>query len=188
MMLRQEHFDPRLIWVIDLVRRLHHQPRLRLTGKRVAHLLGCSQDSARWAIQELERYGYVLPTRTRRRRSKGGRVLIVDDSARVRDLLSRIVEPWGYDAITAVDGEEGLIFLDWMHYKAIFVDLMMPSIDGVTFLQRAREQGVTCPIFVVSAYDYRWSVGELEALGATAFVPKPFSIVEIERLIKKYLG
>jgi len=188
MILRQDRFDPRLIWVIDLVRHLRRQPRLRLNSKRVANLLGCSQSSARWAIQELERYGYVFPShKRRRRRLKEGHILIVDDSARVRDLLSRIIEPWGYDVITAVDGEEGLILLDWMHYKAVFVDLVMPSVDGMTFLQRARAQGVTCPIFVVSAYGYRWSTSEIETMGATAFVPKPFSIAEIEGLIKKYL-
>jgi CheY-like chemotaxis protein len=188
MILRQDRFDPHMIWVIDLVRHLRRQPRLRLRPRRVANLLGCSQQSARWAIQALERYGYVFPVRRRRRRrSKGGRVLIVDDSAQVRDLLSRIIELWGYDAITALDGEEGLVLLDWADYRAVFVDLLMPSMDGATFLQRARAQGVSCPIFVVSAYVYRWGASELKAMGATAFVPKPFSVVEIDGLIKKYL-
>jgi CheY-like chemotaxis protein len=188
MMLLQEQFDPRLIWLIDLVRHLRRQPRMRLSTKRVAALLGCSPSSAEWAIQELERYGYVIQKRTRRIfRPRGGRILVVDDSAQVRDLLTRILEMLGYDVITAVDGKEGLILLDWTDYKAVFVDLLMPGMDGVTFLEKARAQGMACPMFVISAYDHRWSEHNIERAGATDYLPKPFSAAEIEHLIDKHV-
>lgn len=188
MMLLQEQFDPRMIWVIDLVRHLRRQPRLRLIPKRIAQRLSCSESSARWAIEALQRYGYLSADQLRRpHRTKKGSVLIVDDSAQIRDLLGRIMEWLGYDVVTAVDGEEGLILLSWAHYKAIFVDLVMPSPDGITFLERARASGVTSPIFVISAYSHHWEPGELKALGATAFIPKPFSIDEIEEVIKSHL-
>jgi CheY-like chemotaxis protein len=188
MMFLQERFDPRMIWVIDLVRLLRREPRLRLNPKRIARRLDCSRNSAEWAIQALQRYGY-LPTNQRRRprRAKSGRILIVDDSAQIRDLLGRILEWFGYDIVTAVDGEEGLILLDWAQYVAIFVDLVMPSLDGKAFVEHARVNGVTCPIFIISAYSYRWAPRDIKAMGATAYIPKPFSIAEIERLIKAYL-
>jgi len=188
MMMLQESFDPRMIWIIDLVRRLRRQSRWRLSTKRVANLLGCSRSSAEWAIRELERYGFLLASEVRRtRRSTGGRVLVIDDSAQIRDLLTRTLEVLGYDVITAVDGEEGLILLDWASYEAIFVDLIMPGLDGLAFLQRARAEGLTCPIFVISAYDHRWGPDDARALGATAYVRKPVSTTEIESLIKKHL-
>jgi CheY-like chemotaxis protein len=188
MMLLQERFDPRMIWVIDLVRHLRRQPRLRLSPKRVAHRLSCSESSAKWAIQALQRYGYLAADQVRRpRRAKKECILIVDDSAQIRDLLGRILEWLGYDVVTAIDGDEGLILLDWANYAAIFVDLVMPSLDGKTFIEHARSNGITSPIFVISAYSHRWQPKELEALGATAFIPKPFSITEIEKLIKSHL-
>ena len=188
MMLLQEQFDPRMMWVIDLVRHLRRQPRLRLVPKRIAQRLACSESSARWAIQALQRYGYLPAEQLRRpRRTKKGCVLIVDDSAQIRDLLGRIMEWLGYEVVTAVDGEEGLILLDWAHYEAIFVDLVMPSPDGEAFLGHARSSGVTSPIFVISAYSHLWTPSELKALGATAFIPKPFSIDEIEEVIKAHL-
>lgn len=188
MMLLEERFDPRLVWVIDLVRQLRRHPRLRLHPKRVAVQLGCSASSAKWAIQELERYGYAYTTKVRRsRRARGGRILIVDDSAQVRDLLSRILEGMGYDVITAVDGEEGLILLDWSSYRCVFVDLMMPCMDGFAFLKHAQAQGVTCPLFVISAYDHRWRPDEMDEVGATAFLAKPFSVSEIDALLRKHL-
>ncbi|MFN2130785.1 MAG: response regulator [Anaerolineae bacterium] len=188
-MLLDEPFDPRLTWVIDLVRLLRRQPRLRLSPKRVANELGCSTANAEWAIEQLERYGYALPGEMRRRqRAQGGRILVVDDSARIRDLMGRILETLGYDAITAVDGEEGLILLDWAAYEAVFVDVMMPCMDGFTFLQQARAQGVTCPIFVISAYSYRFEPEQMQTAGATGYVRKPFSISEIETLLNKHLG
>ena len=188
MVLRQGHFDPRMVWIIDLVRHLRRHPRLRLTPRRVAHLLGCSQSSADWAIQGLERYGYLSTFQVRRRsRSSGGHILVVDDSARIRDLLSRILEWMGYDVITAVNGEEGLILLNWTSYKAIFVDLVMPCLDGATFVQHARAQGVTSPIFVISAYEHIWKAEEVRGLGATAYLSKPFSTVEIEALLREHV-
>ena len=188
MLMIDERFDPRLIWVIDLVRLLHRQPRLRLSPKRVAAQLRCSVDSAEWAIQELQRYGYVLATKPRRtRRAKGGRILVVDDSAQIRDLLGRVLESMGYDVITAVDGQEGMILLDWATYKAVFVDLMMPCMDGFAFLKQARAQGVACPLFVVSAYAYRWDAEFMKATGATAFLSKPFSVSEIEQVLRKHV-
>jgi two-component system chemotaxis response regulator CheY len=189
MMLLEERFDPRLIWVIDLVRLLRRQPRLRLNAKRIAAQLGCSEGSARWAIQELERYGYVLTTRPRRRhrRVQSGRILVVDDSAQIRDLLSRILETLGYDVITAVDGEEGLILLGWADYRAVFVDLMMPCMDGFTFLKQARTQGLNCPTFVISAYEHRYTFQEIKDAGATDYVPKPFSISDIEAVLNRHL-
>jgi CheY-like chemotaxis protein len=188
MIMSGERFDPRLVWMIDLVRLLHRQPRLRLSPKRVAAQLGCSSGSAEWAVEELQRYGYVFPSRSRRtRRTKSGHILVVDDSAQIRDLLGRVLESMGYDVITAVDGEEGMILLDWAVYNAVFVDLMMPCMDGLTFLRQARAQGVACPLFVVSAYKYRWDLDAMEEAGATAFIAKPFSIAEIEELIQKYV-
>jgi CheY-like chemotaxis protein len=184
MMLLGEYFDARLIWVIDLVRLLRRQPRFRLNPKRVSSQLRCSLSSAEWAIQELDRYGYVVIKPRRLRRTRGGRILVVDDSAEIRDLLTRVLETMGYDVITAVDGEEGMTLLGWTTYKAVFVDLMMPCMDGFTFLKQARSQGVTCPLFVISAYTYRWKPEELRTAGATGFLPKPFSITEVEDLLK----
>jgi DNA-binding response OmpR family regulator len=63
----------------------------------------------------------------------------------------------------------------------------MPSLDGAEFIGRARANGITSPIFIISAYGYRWEPHDLKTLGATAFIPKPFSIAEIERLIKSHL-
>lgn len=188
MIMLRESFDLRLIWVIDLVRALRRQPRLRLTSKRVANLLKCSRESAEWAIQGLERYAYFVASDVRRRRrARKGSVLVIDDSAQLRDILGRILELLGYDVVTAVDGEEGLILLDWAPYKAIFVDLIMPCLDGATFLQRARAKGTTCPIFAISAYGYRWDDQQLRSLGATAYVRKPFSVAEIEAVMTKHL-
>jgi CheY-like chemotaxis protein len=189
MMLLDEPFDPRLMWVIDLVRLLRRQPRLRLHPKRLAGELGCSVANAEWAIEELGRYGYALPGEVgQRHHTRSGRILVVDDSARIRDLMSRILEALGYDAITAVDGEEGIILLDWATYEAVFVDVMMPCMDGLTFLQQARAQGVACPIFVISAYSYRFEPQQMQAAGATDYLRKPFSISEIEVLLRKHLG
>ena len=46
---------------------------------------------------------------------------------------------------------------------------------------------MNCPLFVISAYEHRWTAQEVKKAGATDFMPKPFSIAEIERLLTKYV-
>ena len=65
-------------------------------------------------------------------------VLIVEDDADTRDLLSRYLQFMGHRALTAADGLAAMAILDREHADLILLDIMMPNMDGAMFLQAIR--------------------------------------------------
>jgi len=108
-------------------------------------------------------------------------VLVIDDEDLVRDVVARMVEDLGYAALTAADGESGLLLID--RADAVLVDLTMPRMSGsdVVSAVRARRPGI--PIVLYSGYD-RDGHGRVEA---DAYLPKPFRIEALERTLAKLL-
>jgi two-component system, chemotaxis family, chemotaxis protein CheY len=106
-------------------------------------------------------------------------VLVVDDDPSIRDVLAEELRYRGYSVITAGNGREALDRLHVMTPDVIVLDLMMPVMDGWTFVERYRDSAGrrSVPIIAVSAE------GDLcqgyEALGVTAFLRKPFELNEL---------
>ncbi len=85
-------------------------------------------------------------------RKRGGRVLVVDDEREMRDTLSRYLTGLGLEVVTAQDGEEGLESVRTEAPDAVLLDLVMPVMDGMTFLRRLRSNPVHAglPVLVVT--------------------------------------
>jgi CheY-like chemotaxis protein len=80
-------------------------------------------------------------------------ILVVDDGADARDLLSRTVSAGGHHPVCAANGWEGLIALDDRRVDLILLDLMMPGMDGRTFLRilRSDQRHGHLPVIVLTA-------------------------------------
>ena len=82
------------------------------------------------------------------------RVLIIEDDFSIRTQLARVLEEEGYDVASAADGAEGLDYLLTHAYpKVIVLDIYMPHMDGVEFLQEMQRspQLASIPVIAVSA-------------------------------------
>ena len=113
--------------------------------------------------------------RTRRSPSAGSKtVLVIDDSATLRDELTKALEPAGYIVLTAGSGEEGLQVAANQRPDAVLVDGILPGIDGATLIRRVRLDAALrgIPCLLLTASEDKGS--ELRALdaGADAFVRK----------------
>jgi two-component system NtrC family sensor kinase len=113
--------------------------------------------------------------RSRRSSAAGSKtVLVIDDSATLRDELRKALEPAGYIVLTAASGEEGLQVAADQRPDAVLVDGMLPGIDGATVIRRVRLDAALrgIPCLLLTASEDRGS--ELRALdaGADAFVRK----------------
>lgn len=108
-----------------------------------------------------------------------GRVLVVDDNATNRDLLSRRLEREGCTPVEADGGEAALALLAAGGVDVMLLDLRMPGMDGFEVLRRARADAVLreVPIIVVSALDDMASVVRCIEMGAEDYLPKPFDPV-----------
>ena len=106
------------------------------------------------------------------------RVLLIDDDARLHDLLSRYLGESGIVLDHAPDGASGLAKLAAGAYDALLVDVMMPGVDGLEVVRRVRARS-SVPILMLTAKgDEADRVVGLE-LGADDYVAKPFSPREL---------
>jgi DNA-binding response OmpR family regulator len=108
-------------------------------------------------------------------------VLVVDDDPDIRELESVALSYDGFEVLTAADGQEALNLLSTERPCVIVLDLMMPGMDGLTFLveRRKRAIGERIPVVCVSAAG-RDMLLMAERLGARACVPKP---IELDALV-----
>ncbi len=117
--------------------------------------------------------------------SKKERVLVVEDSDLVMDLLHDILDPY-FEVDTAVDGVEALEKLDrGEQYDLIITNHIMPRIDGEEFIRKVRERLPSIPIV---AFTYNGWGDSLILAGADAIIPKPFRVLPFIRTVRNLLG
>jgi DNA-binding response OmpR family regulator len=113
-------------------------------------------------------------------------ILVVDDDPKIVALVRTYLERERYPVITAGDGRAALRAIDEHAPRLVVLDLMLPEIDGMTVIRRARAQG-DVPILVLSA---RGAVGDRVlglSEGADDYLPKPFSPAELVARVRTIL-
>ena len=108
-----------------------------------------------------------------------GRVLVVDDDRRLRDMLRRALSSAGYDVDTAEDGGHALAAISGRAFDLVVLDVLMPGVDGFGVARRMRQRGDPTPVLMLTAKD---AVGDRVAgldAGADDYLVKPFSIDEL---------
>ena len=78
-------------------------------------------------------------------------IMIVEDDANQRKLMSAVLEQYGYNVIQAFDGIDALDQLDKKHIDLIILDIMMPRMDGFELTETIRQSGSNIPILMVTA-------------------------------------
>lgn len=107
------------------------------------------------------------------------RVLIIEDSNRLRTYIKDGLSQAGYAVDQAPDGEEGLWLASSNDYDAIILDLMLPKMDGITLLQRLRKEGRKTHILILTAKDTVEDRVHGLAEGADDYLIKPFALEEL---------
>jgi DNA-binding response OmpR family regulator len=107
------------------------------------------------------------------------RILIVEDTVALARSLAQGLSEEGFAVDVAGDGEEGLHFASEVAYDAIVLDRMLPVLDGLTLLRRARERGVRTPVLLLTALgEVDDRVAGLDG-GADDYLVKPFAFEEL---------
>jgi CheY-like chemotaxis protein len=107
------------------------------------------------------------------------RVLVVEDNADLRTLLADALTDAGFEIRTVANGDEALAIADAWRPSAIVLDLMMPVMDGPTFLRRRRSTPSlqTIPVLVLTAHPGHQRV--LDGLDVTVVLRKPYDLDEL---------
>lgn len=113
-------------------------------------------------------------------------ILVVDDHANVRMLLTEYLNELGYRVVTACDGAEALAIASRERVDLILLDLMMPNLDGLAFLQIYRQEHNVPVICVTARLAESDRVAGLD-LGADDYITKPFGMRELAARIRAVL-
>jgi two-component system response regulator AtoC len=114
-------------------------------------------------------------------------ILVVDDEANLRRVLSAQLSRDGYEVHTAEDGEAGLAFLKEHHIDLVITDLRMPKVDGMELLRAALRDDPSRPVVMLTAYGTVDVAVEALKTGAFDFITKPFDQSEVRVIVKKAL-
>ncbi len=117
------------------------------------------------------------------------KILIIEDDEGIRSFVSKGLKEAGFTVDTASTGEEGYALLTRGSYDAAVVDIMLPEMDGLTVIEKARAGGTTTPIIILSAKrDVDDRILGLQK-GGDDYLTKPFSfselLVRIQALIRR---
>jgi two-component system response regulator AtoC len=113
------------------------------------------------------------------------RVLIIDDEENMRHMLEVLLSKAGYGIESAADGASGLQLMDRSDFNFILCDIRMPRMDGVTFLQRAKEKYPEKTYIMMSAYGTVETALDAIKEGAYDYISKPFKKDEVLLTLKK---
>lgn len=100
-------------------------------------------------------------------------ILIIDDEKAIRKTLTEILSYEGYKIDEASDGEEGLKKFSSTTYDVVLCDIKMPKMDGLEFLEKAREVNGDVPIIVISGHGNIETAVEAVKKGAFDYISKP---------------
>jgi two-component system, NtrC family, response regulator AtoC len=113
------------------------------------------------------------------------RILVIDDDAGLRRSTSLLLGDEGHEVVTAGDGKEGLARAGEMRPDLILVDVRMPVMDGLDFLEAYREEGGGAPVVVTTAYGSMELAVAAMKRGAYDYLPKPFGRDELVLTLRK---
>ena len=116
------------------------------------------------------------------------RVLVADDEASVRDLLSKTLALAEYDVDVAADGRSAVERLRILPYDLLITDLRMPGVDGLSVIREARRLKADIPVIIITGFSTEASAIEAVNLGVSGYLTKPFRIPRVLSVAAKALG
>ncbi len=110
------------------------------------------------------------------------KILVIDDSAFQRRTVRKILEVDDHEIQEAANGRIGLEVFETFNPDCILLDILMPEVNGLIFLQQLRSQGATTPVVVLTADIQETTCQECLKLGAKEVVHKPLLPAEGDKL------
>ena len=113
-------------------------------------------------------------------------ILAVDDSLTIRELINFVLSNAGFSVVLAEDGIDGLEQLTRVRPDVIITDVNMPRLDGLGFIERARESlARATPILVLTTESDPAQKARAKAAGATGWIVKPFNPVQLVEAVQR---
>ncbi len=115
-------------------------------------------------------------------------ILVVEDEAVMRESLRDWLTDGGYQVETAEEGEEALKTIAEQDFGVVILDLKLPGKDGIEVLREAKEKRPQLKGIIITAYPSVQTAVEAMKEGAVDYLPKPFDLNDLEKLLRETLG
>ena len=141
------------------------------------------------AVNAPEHDGPERRERNRRNARAGTRILVIDDSPTIVALLKRMLQQNQYDVLEAFDAETGIEIARKEVPDLVFLDIVLPGMDGFNALRTLRRDPATkdVPIIMISGNAQATEQFYVQRIGADDFMKKPFSRAEVFSRIEPLL-
>ncbi|HCA80198.1 MAG TPA: two-component system response regulator [Bacteroidetes bacterium] len=117
------------------------------------------------------------------------RALAIDDSPHVRILMAKLLKRFGFEGVeTAENGKVGLEKCDSFKPDAIFLDGIMPEMDGLSVLREVKKRNVNTIVIITSSLSERDKVLQFKESGADYYLMKPFEESKLQEMVQKVLN
>ena len=118
----------------------------------------------------------------------GARILVVDDSEEVREVLRELLSRHGYTVVTCPDGESGLVELESRAFDVAMVDLGLPGISGLEVAKRLKAQWPATQVALMTGYGDRMGSEDPQDKGVDFVLAKPFSLDQLRSVVDHALA
>ena len=113
-------------------------------------------------------------------------ILVIDDEPVVGELLRASLEMCGYRITTTTSSRQGLELIAAQHFDFIFLDLVMPELDGSEVFRRIREMDRDTTVAIITAYSDSELMMKAMEYGPFLVIRKPFAIVEVIEAVRSF--
>ena len=119
----------------------------------------------------------------------GLKILVADDSATVRHLILKFLEGEDYEIVTTSDSANVVDLIDEINPDLVISDIMMPGMDGYTFVRHIRKEKTrkSLPVIIMSTKNRETMEDLFVSYGISGYLQKPFEKEQLVALIKKAL-
>lgn len=117
------------------------------------------------------------------------KILIVDDSESIRDVVNYTLETSGHEVLVGVDGQDAMQHLNGQHIDLVITDLYMPNMNGISLIKEIRknESYKRTPVLFLTTESQQEMKLEAKSAGATGWIIKPFIPENLIAVINKVL-
>ena len=117
------------------------------------------------------------------------KIMTVDDSASIRQMVGFTLRNAGYEVIESEDGAEALKLLDGQDIDMLVTDLNMPNVDGIELIRRVRQRAATkfIPIIMLTTESQEEKKLQGKEAGATGWIVKPFKPEQLINVIGRVM-
>ena len=116
------------------------------------------------------------------------RVLVVDDEASIRDLLTQTLTLADYVVDAAADGAEALDRMKTQAYNLLVTDLRMPGLDGLSVINAARRMNAGLPVIVITGFSTETTAIDAANIDVSGYLTKPFKVPKVLEVAARALG